>query len=517
MNRVSIVRAFVVSLFVWGLGPGVARAIPVFANGQGGVSCQLCHTAVPQLNRYGRYLLATNFSRGLNKHLQMLGNRRDPIAVELTANASHPSLPMLPSVTSDVDQFLSAGFLGSSVSYFASMPVVSGGFPSKSVDQVWVAFNGFSHDTGSLQIGRFATPMFAPWMSQSLSLSGYGIASLPVGMNASTISDNRWGLSYTQLGHLGTVANVSYLRGAGEGAAWTGSWQYISPESRFSGGVAAMSGYYPLPSGARDRYERATALVAYNGNRYSLMGMGMLGRDANPNDAIGGTAASRGVSFESIYGPRPWLHVDFRYEHLNDGLGTQTENYISDVAFSLQPNIVLTLENYASAGASSTMKYQLLWAGPWYRNRFVAEPPATPVSQDAEAYANGRMIYYTGVDRDGVRIQSADRSRYYQSCGVCHGTRGLGRVVLQDGAVSAKLGPNAEMRDSMRTMATATSMPGMTMTVTATPWTLDLFERAISKGLDQDGNALSPVMPRWDLSARDLHDIALYISTRLKP
>jgi len=47
------------------------------------------------------------------------------------------------------------------------------------------------------------------------------------------------------------------------------------------------------------------------------------------------------------------------------------------------------------------------------------------------------------------------------------------------------------------------------------PWTLALFERAISTGVDQNGDQLSPVMPRWKMSERDLHDIAVYISTQI--
>ncbi len=209
----------------------------------------------------------TNFSKGLNKHLQMMQNRSLPAALEVTGNASNPSDPMLPSVYSALVQFLSGGFVGPYVSYFASVPVVTGGFPANSVDQVWGAYNGFSHGNGSLQIGRFPTPIFAPWTSQSLSLSGYGVATLPVGLNASTLADNRWGASYTQFGHLGLIGNVSYLNGTGplerafsngaEGTAWTGSLQYLSPESRWSGGFAGLRGSYPLPSGATDSYTRA--------------------------------------------------------------------------------------------------------------------------------------------------------------------------------------------------------------------------------------------------------------------
>ena len=48
------------------------------------------------------------------------------------------------------------------------------------------------------------------------------------------------------------------------------------------------------------------------------------------------------------------------------------------------------------------------------------------------------------------------------------------------------------------------------------PYTLALLERAISTGVDNDGERLNPVMPRWRLSQRDLHDVADYVLTQLK-
>ncbi len=229
------------------LVPDPASAVPIFANGQGGVQCSLCHSSVPQLNSYGRYVLMTNFSRGLNRHLQMMQNRSLPIALEAAANVSHPASTGLPALSASIVQWLSAGFLGRDVSYFATVPMVSGGFPAASVDQLWVADNAFDRGNGSLQVGRFATPIFAPWISQPLSLSGYALADLQVGSNATTLADNRWGASYSQVADNGLVANLAYLHG--NGSAWSGSLQFLSPETPWSGGIAALSGTSPPQSG----------------------------------------------------------------------------------------------------------------------------------------------------------------------------------------------------------------------------------------------------------------------------
>ncbi len=115
--------------------------------------------------------------------------------------------------------------------------------------------------------------MFAPWLSQSLSLAGYALAAMPVGLNTVGIGDNRWGASYTQIGSQGLIANVAYMTNAGpleraydtnvsnstsaaEGESWVASLQQMSFKSHFTGGIAAMAGTFPLPSGAQDYYNR---------------------------------------------------------------------------------------------------------------------------------------------------------------------------------------------------------------------------------------------------------------------
>ena len=49
-----------------------------------------------------------------------------------------------------------------------------------------------------------------------------------------------------------------------------------------------------------------------------------------------------------------------------------------------------------------------------------------------------------------------------------------------------------------------------------TPYTPQLLERAISSGIDNEGKPLDPVMPRWKLSERDLHDVAAYVFADLR-
>lgn len=133
-----------------------------------------------------------------------------------------------------------------------------------------------------------------------------------------------------------------------------------------------------------------------------------------------------------------------------------------------------------------------------------SQKPASPPSQGpsakasaADPYANGRSIFMTGRDLAGRRITASPRP-LRASCMQCHNADGSGGVHLPGGAVSADLRHNA------------------LVTGQHPPYTVTLLERAISTGVDNQGQKLDPVMPRWRMSKADLHDVALYVYNRLK-
>ncbi|MDQ2858528.1 MAG: c-type cytochrome [Candidatus Eremiobacteraeota bacterium] len=118
-------------------------------------------------------------------------------------------------------------------------------------------------------------------------------------------------------------------------------------------------------------------------------------------------------------------------------------------------------------------------------------------AQGMSAEANGRSIFLTGKDDRGSKIV-ARKPPLYASCAACHRANGSGGVHLPGGAVSADL----------RHAALVTHQKH--------PYDLTLLERAISTGIDNEGKPLDPVMPHWRLSRRDLHDVALYVLTKVR-
>lgn len=115
----------------------------------------------------------------------------------------------------------------------------------------------------------------------------------------------------------------------------------------------------------------------------------------------------------------------------------------------------------------------------------------------ADPYANGHAIFMTGRDLAG-RKMTATRPPLRSSCMACHNANGSGGIHLPDGAVSADLRHKALITDQNP------------------PYTVSSLERAISTGVDNAGEKLDPVMPRWRMSKDDLRDVALYVYNRLK-
>jgi mono/diheme cytochrome c family protein len=110
---------------------------------------------------------------------------------------------------------------------------------------------------------------------------------------------------------------------------------------------------------------------------------------------------------------------------------------------------------------------------------------------------NGYLIFQTSRDSNGTQITAA-KAPLRPSCAACHGASGAGGVHLPGGAVSADLRHKALVLGEKH------------------PYTVALLERAISTGIDNDGQPLDPVMPRWKLSKNDLHDVATYVFNELK-
>jgi mono/diheme cytochrome c family protein len=118
--------------------------------------------------------------------------------------------------------------------------------------------------------------------------------------------------------------------------------------------------------------------------------------------------------------------------------------------------------------------------------------------------SNGERIYYTGIESTGSRIGLEGGPMWLNmrggSCVNCHGSNGKGGVpVMMGTAVPEDLtnlyAPHSHGDEKM------------------IPYNDDLLERAITKGIDANGESLGPTMPRWYMPEKDLNDLVTYIKT----
>lgn len=122
----------------------------------------------------------------------------------------------------------------------------------------------------------------------------------------------------------------------------------------------------------------------------------------------------------------------------------------------------------------------------------------------------GRAIYF---GEDGSALETAMAEIQGMSvelpagsfpCSSCHGERGQGQA--ERGVAPSDLSQDALTKPYTVEMATGRVRP---------PYTRELFERAITKGVDSGGTPLQEAMPRFSLSSSQVDDLWAYLA-RLK-
>jgi cytochrome c551 len=428
--------------------PQTASALPLFSDAQGGVSCETCHTVPPSLNAYGRYIEATNFLKGIDPHAQMKQNARDPLSFLSTLDGSTNGPPRNPAgqpIAAKNYMFfgalVSGGYLGPKMTYYVAAPVIENGNPATDLYLGWIAYNGFSNGNGSLQVGKFQTPFFAPWLGMpTVSLQPYAPSILTVGQNDVILAENRWGASYTQVGTKGIVGTVAFMTDQGpierayntqynvpstflgtpgdQSGTWVASLQYLQPSSKFTGGIGIMGGAIPVVGGpqfdgGKDPYEREMALVSYAlAQNFQVTAMKLFGQDANPL-ATGQAVNSNGFSFGINYNPTSWAHVEVRDDRTDSGPATIYNNfhpvlqeYVTSVALNPMPNVSITGYFVPTVGMKPTAGYELAYTGPWFHH----------------AAAAPQTVAATGTGG------SSGAQDYAVRCAACHGATGGGGV-----------------------------------------------------------------------------------------
>jgi cytochrome c oxidase subunit 2 len=114
--------------------------------------------------------------------------------------------------------------------------------------------------------------------------------------------------------------------------------------------------------------------------------------------------------------------------------------------------------------------------------------------------SNGQRIYFTAQSDSGRPITYTwDRPMGppFLACVTCHGPEGQGGRFFMFGQVVDA--PNITWPE-----LTGESDP---------PYTISTVERAITRGIDNEGQQLDPIMPRWSMAPQDLSDLTGFLET----
>lgn len=347
-------------------------AMPVFAQAYG-LDCKACHTEVPSLNAYGRYVQRTMYA-GLDPS----GYKREvPVWLGETVAYGSTSTPEWQAGNVEVHFVGVYNNWTSHIQQWIWQNNAPGGF-----DTGWVSYNHLlSNGNAHLVVGKMP-PLGPSFWSQWSDVAPFAPPSITVGEHTQALGSNRWGAAL-DFGDAKYVAQAGYfgsqedLNGATQWGATAANgldkgWQYHvafqRPDKPVSAGIVGDNGSFPLAEGGYDRYSAYGAYVEADPTPHlpGAIAYYQVGYDDNPIAA--GIGAHSTAYTAEVYFPVLGKHesmLGFREELTNDGMGNITHTGNVDLGFRIIKYIHADIEAGLANGATP------VWGGYlWYTQPF---------------------------------------------------------------------------------------------------------------------------------------------------
>ena len=168
-----VLRTLALTLAAAAAAGATARAMPNFAQAYG-VQCSVCHTQVPALNAYGRYIQRTGYA-ALDPHTL---KREYPLWFDVSA--SYTEQTPAAAQWQDGNIALHAdGAVGNNWTYHVQQWIVQGNQPG-GLDTAWVSYNNVLGRSGHLFVGKVEEPAPSQY-SQWMDLTPFASAEMTVG------------------------------------------------------------------------------------------------------------------------------------------------------------------------------------------------------------------------------------------------------------------------------------------------------------------------------------------------
>jgi hypothetical protein len=356
-----------------------AHAMPPSAQAYG-MQCNECHTLVPTLNAYGRYVQRTGYA-SLDPHVL---RRANPIwfGANTWYDTQDPDKPHY--VQFGNFAIHAAGAAGDDWTYHAQTWIQENN-QAGDLDTLWVAYNNLFHRDGHAFVGYITAPGPSPW-SMWTDLSGFATPEITVGEHAYQTDANRWGvkLAYTPGS---TDAEIAWL---GSSLGWSGAtdfqsdtdktfqWKvaHANPLQPLEYGLYGSRGSFPLANGAFDQYTTWGLYAQRDPVGYvpGLLVMYQMNNDTNPDESglSAGSNAATVELYERIFNqqhdsPAGQGLIGLRKEFTNDGLGTVAQSGNIDLSYHIARYLFFYGEAGFAQNSTPAWRWEIWWATPIQR------------------------------------------------------------------------------------------------------------------------------------------------------
>ena len=285
-NRFTGVVAFGVALLaamVVSIGSQRAAATPVFAQAYG-VACITCHTQMPMLNAFGRYVQRTGYAALNRKALQ----HAVPVFLfDIGTGYSHQSGdPSTDKINGPFHTTLlqANSYLSPDVTYKIEQLLVVGG-NAGFLEQGWLAYHNFFNHDGHLFLGKIAgidLDEFGAGVLDEVNIADSAVPNVAVGVHSYGLDygNGRWGAKFNfvrgktavEVAYLGNPTYAGsfadaydYSRGANKSLQWRVA--YADPAKPYEIGVFGENGALGftgsglLPGNHVDNYNVVTPYI----------------------------------------------------------------------------------------------------------------------------------------------------------------------------------------------------------------------------------------------------------------
>jgi hypothetical protein len=359
-------------------------AMPPFAQAYG-MDCQVCHTVVPQLNAYGRYVQRTGYaSLDASTIHHAIPVWIDELPYYSTNDPTYPNQVQWGNLSVHA-----SGFIGTDFTYHFQQWIVSGNQPGP-LDTAWITYNNLFHRDGHLFVGKVEAPAPSPF-SQFMDLAAFDTPEITVGEHMYLFDANRWGtkLAYTHswlnadVGYLGPTGDLTTSPGGGA-VEWAPDENNVGGDRTLQWHLADAIGYKPVEFGAYggvgtfqtsdgeiDHYNGAAGYVDIDATRGwpGVFGIYQHTYDSHPGAGLNSATSTSYTAevFEPFFNNQAW--ISFRNEYLNDGLGTITKYNYVNLAWFITHHVSDRVANGLIFNAQASMnqgppswQYQLWYA-----------------------------------------------------------------------------------------------------------------------------------------------------------